>query len=89
MTEDEMVGWYQRLNGHEFEQAWGDGEEQASLECCSPWGYKELDTTKQLNYNNKSFTSMKTWSSHNIEFLITGIIIPKIKCKKLRKVEMH
>ena len=20
MTEDEMVGWYHRLNGHEFEQ---------------------------------------------------------------------
>ena len=26
MTEDEMVEWYHRLNGHEFEQAWGDGE---------------------------------------------------------------
>ena len=22
MTEDEMVGWHQRLNGHEFEQLW-------------------------------------------------------------------
>ena len=28
MTEDEMVGWHQRLSGHEFEQAWGDCEEQ-------------------------------------------------------------
>ena len=26
MTEDEMVGWHHRLNGHEFEQASGDGE---------------------------------------------------------------
>ena len=26
MTEDEMVGWHHRLNGHEFEQAPGDGE---------------------------------------------------------------
>ena len=25
-TEDEIVGWYHRLNGHEFEQALGDGE---------------------------------------------------------------
>ena len=37
MTEDEMVGWHHRLNGHEFEQASGDGEEQGSLECYSPW----------------------------------------------------
>ena len=43
MTEDEMVGWYQRLNGHEFEQAWGDGERQGSLACYSRWGHKELD----------------------------------------------
>ena len=31
MTEDEMVGWHHRLNGHEFEQAGGDGEGQGSL----------------------------------------------------------
>ena len=35
-TEDEMVGWHHRLNGHEFEQAMGDGEGQGSLMCCSP-----------------------------------------------------
>ena len=32
--------------GHEFEQALGDGEGQGSLACCSPWGFKELDTTE-------------------------------------------
>ena len=37
MTEDEMVLWYHQLNGHEFEQAPGDGEGQGSLACCSPW----------------------------------------------------
>ena len=37
-TEDEMVGWHHRLNGHEFEQAPGDGEGQRSLACCGPWG---------------------------------------------------
>ena len=31
MTEDEMVGWRHRLNGHGFEQAPGDGEGQGSL----------------------------------------------------------
>ena len=40
-TENEMVGWHHRLNGHEFEQALGDGEGQESLACCSPWGCKE------------------------------------------------
>ena len=30
MTEDQMVGWHHRLNGHEFEQAPGDGEGQGS-----------------------------------------------------------
>ena len=38
-----------RLNGHEFEQAPGDGEEQGSLVCSSPWGRKESDMTEQLN----------------------------------------
>ena len=31
MTEDEMVGWHQQLNGHEFEQALGVGDGQGSL----------------------------------------------------------
>ena len=52
MTEDEMVGWHHRLNGHEFEQAPGDGEGQRSLVCYSPWGRKESDMTKRLNNNN-------------------------------------
>ena len=35
-TEDEMVGWHHRVNGHEFEQPLGIGDEQESLACCSP-----------------------------------------------------
>ena len=35
MTEDEMVGWHHRLDGHEFEQALGVGDGQGSLACCS------------------------------------------------------
>ena len=46
MTEDEMVGWHYRLDGHEFEQALGDGEGQGSLACCSPWDCKDSDTTE-------------------------------------------
>ena len=53
MTEFEMVGWHQQFNGHEFEQAPGDGEGQGSLAYCSPWGRKESDMTEWLN-NNKA-----------------------------------
>ena len=48
-TEDEIAGWYHRLNGHEFEQAPAVGDRQGSLACCSPWGHKESDTTEWLN----------------------------------------
>ena len=54
VTEDEMAGWHHRLNGHEFEQAPGDGEGQGSLACCSLWGPKESDITERLN-NNRTF----------------------------------
>ena len=46
MTEDEMVGWHQRLNEHEFEQAPGVDDRQGSLAYCSPWVHKELDTSE-------------------------------------------
>ena len=46
MTEDEMVGWHHRLNGHGFEQAPGEAGGQGGLSCCSPWGHKQLDTTE-------------------------------------------
>ena len=44
-TEDEMVGWHHQLNGHEFKQALENGKGEGSLECCSPWGCTESDTT--------------------------------------------
>ena len=50
-----MVGWHHQLNGHEFEQALGDGDEQGSLVCCSPWGCKALDTTERLNNDKNKY----------------------------------
>ena len=44
MTEGKMVGWYHRLNGHEFESTLGVGDGQGGLEYCMPLGYKESDT---------------------------------------------
>ena len=40
-----MVGWHNQLNGHEFEQAPGDGDGQEILACCSQWGGKGSDMT--------------------------------------------
>ena len=48
MAENEMIGWHHQLEGHEFEQALGVGDEQGSLACCRPWGRKELDTIERL-----------------------------------------
>ena len=51
-TEDEMVGWHHWLDGHESEQAPGDGKGQGSLACSSAWGCKVSDMTELLNSNN-------------------------------------
>ena len=59
--QDEMVAWHHQLNGHEFKQAPGDGEGQGSLVCCRPWGWKESDTTEQLN-NKISLTGLQSGS---------------------------
>ena len=45
-----MAGWNHQFNGHEFEQALGDGEGQGDLVCCSPGGRKESDTPEVLNH---------------------------------------
>ena len=49
MTEDEMVGWYHRHNGHEFGWTPGVDDGQGGLVYCSSWGRKELDMTERLN----------------------------------------
>ena len=64
-TEDEMVGWHHRFNGHESEQAQGDGEVQESLECCSPSGCKASDRTQQLNSNNLLCVRNQMWNGRH------------------------
>ena len=49
MTEDEMVGWHHRHNGHGFGWTLGVGDGQGGLAYCGSWGRKESDTTEQLN----------------------------------------
>ena len=50
ITEDEMVRWHHRLNGHGFGWTLGVGDRQGGLECCGSWGRKESDTTERLNW---------------------------------------
>ena len=45
---------------------WGDSEGQGSLACCSPRGYKELDTTQQLNKNNSKRAKIKLWPAASL-----------------------
>ena len=70
VTEDEMVGWHHRFNGHELGQTPGDGEGQGSLVCCSLWGHKELDTIWRLN--NKA-----------CEYLISHYVVVSINIIKI------
>ena len=55
-TEDEMVRWHHRLNGHRSEKALGTGDGQGDLACCSPWGCKEstrLSDWTELNWDSR------------------------------------
>ena len=65
VTEEEMVGWLHRLNGHEFEQTLGDGEGQGNLACCSPRGRTELDTTEQQH--KRTFEIELSWKLQGIQ----------------------
>ena len=51
-TEDEMVGWHHRLNGHGFGWTLGVGDGQGGLACCGLWGRKGSDTTERLNWTD-------------------------------------
>ena len=54
MTEDKMVGWQHRLDGHGFGWTPGVDDGQGGLACCDSWGRKESDMTERLN-----------WTEHN------------------------
>ena len=54
-TEDEMAGWHHQLDGYEFEQARGVGDEQGGLQCCSPWSCSvRYDWATELNWTERS-----------------------------------
>ena len=56
MTEDEMIWWHYRLNGHGFGWTTGVGDGQGGLACCGSWGHKESDTTERLNWSELNWS---------------------------------
>ena len=56
-TEDEMVGWHHRLNGHGFGWTPGVGDGQGGLACCGSWDCKESDTTERLKWTDFRITT--------------------------------
>ena len=83
-----MVGWHHQLNGHEFEQAPGDGEGQGSLVCCSPLHYKESDMTEQLNNNHRiiSFRICYEGFVTQAQFIKSlSLVISSASCHSLEK----
>ena len=94
MTEDEMVGWYHRLNGHEFEQALGAGDGQGSLACCSPWGHKESETTEWLNWTELTHCEVVTSVCGGDGDIWTNVLVPlwawhSSRLQKLQKLYLR
>ena len=69
-----MVGWHHQLNGHELEQAPGDGVGQGSLACCSPWGCKESDIVAAAKSLQSSLTMCKPIDSSPPGSPVPGIL---------------
>ena len=76
-TEDEMVGWLHRLDGHGFGWNPGVGDGQGGLACCNSWGHKELDTT-ELNWTEAAKIKKRcknTQKNYTRKILMTWITI--------------
>ena len=95
MTEDETVGWYHQLDGHEFEQALGVGDGQGSLVCCSPQGHKESDMTEWLNGTKNITNTIKIdprllgirGSGKTTMKAIRGLLVNAISDEKVKKTQ--
>ena len=74
-TEDEMAGWHNWLNGHEFAWTPGVGDGQGGLVCCDSWGCKESDMTERLNWLT-DWQKTQIWNLQNSfqSFYINGVL---------------
>ena len=82
-TEDEMVGWYHRLYGHEFEKASGVGDGKGSLACCIPWSLKESNTTERLNWT-EIIKHFERWEIPRYLFVDPVAMIVRLKTQPLK-----
>ena len=73
-TESEIVGWHHQLNGHESEQAPGDGEGKGSLVCCNPWGCRVWHhwSTEQLPSPPNSVPPLHDALHDHLPFKVSG-----------------
>ena len=70
-TEDKIIGWHHRLDGHGFGWTPGVGDGQGGLACCGSWGCKESDTTERLNWTELNWTlHLSLYPSNGHTFLI-------------------
>ena len=87
MTEDEMAGWHHQLNGNEFEQAPRVGDGQGSLVCCSPWGCKESDMIKRLNWTESVIVYRLAPCQLVIVLIFRSVLSTRIVCQSLSNEE--
>ena len=73
-TEDEMVGWHHRLNGHGFEWTPGVGDGQGGLACYSSWGRKESDMTERLNWTEVKCLGLFKGGNNRILKMVNQIL---------------
>ena len=78
-TEDEIVGWHHRLNGHGFGWTPGVGDGQGGLACCSWWGCKESDTTELLKSNKNALSNSWSWRFHSRSFVVFALLLRSLK----------
>ena len=86
-TEDEMVGWHHRSNGHELGQTPGDCDGQGGLVCCSPWGCKELSMTWQPNNNHLWMLDIGNFPFWGAGYFIPKNLLELFMCKHLSYLE--
>ena len=81
-TEDEMVGWHHRLNGHEFGWTLGVGDGQGGLACCGSWGCKESDMTEWLNWTELKWNLLKLVLNNQLHSVLENRLVFDHICTK-------
>ena len=88
-TEDELVGWHHKLNGHGFGWTPVVGDGQGGLVCCDSWGHKESDTTEWLNWTELNWPRLLSCYSSTLSldvgylFLVSSLILLSMVVQQL------